>query len=87
MVLYYNLIFTAFRKEVEKKVDVRPSLKTEAQKFRQTVTNPTIIPTLNTLGYSSFSPHPKTAFPFKGGENEALKRLNNYFFDTKNGPY
>ena len=30
-----------------------------------------------------FEKDKKTAFPFKGGESEALKRLNNYFFETK----
>jgi len=43
----------------------------------------TEIPTLKTLGFIDFNIPTKTAFPFLGGENEALKRLDNYFFETK----
>ena len=36
------------------------------------------------MGLDSFEVHQNTAFPFKGGENQALKRIDNYFFETQN---
>ena len=45
--------------------------------------NSTSIPTLKELGFDDFETHRNSAFPFKGGETEALKRLNHYFFETK----
>ncbi len=47
------------------------------------IENNTNIPTLKDLGFEDFETHPHSAFPFKGGETEALKRLNDYFFNTK----
>ena len=41
------------------------------------------IPTLNELGFKLFEKDKRTAFPFHGGESEGLKRLHNYFFETK----
>jgi deoxyribodipyrimidine photo-lyase len=38
---------------------------------------------LEKLGFDAFIPDP-SAFPFLGGENQALKRLKNYFWETKN---
>ncbi len=76
-------VFTNFRKYVEKSVEVREN-KPVPKKIR--VNNPSenaTIPTLEDLGLEDFETHPKSAFPFKGGETEALKRLNNYFFETK----
>ena len=35
------------------------------------------------MGFDDFQNHAKSAFPFKGGETNALQRLQNYFFETK----
>ena len=35
------------------------------------------------LGFKLFEKDKRTAFPFHGGESEGLKRLHNYFFETK----
>ena len=47
------------------------------------IENDTKIPTLHDLGIADFKTHVHSAFPFKGGETEALKRLDDYFFNTK----
>jgi deoxyribodipyrimidine photo-lyase len=76
-------VFSNLRKKLEKYVVVRA--KTEGLKLDSTniINTKNDIPTLNELGFSLFEKDKNTAFPFKGGESEALKRLNNYFFETK----
>ncbi|WP_034058669.1 DASH family cryptochrome [Lacinutrix jangbogonensis] len=77
-------VFTNFRKDVEKRCDIRPKndiLKIENK--NTSVINNTVVPTLKDLGFEDFKQHPNSAFPLKGGETEALKHLNNYFFETK----
>ncbi|MGB6269812.1 MAG: DASH family cryptochrome [Olleya sp.] len=77
-------VFTDFRKKVEKYSKVRPETETiSAKKENFNIKNNTEIPSIETLGFTSFKTHPNTDFPFKGGETEALKRLNHYFFETK----
>ncbi|WP_250432429.1 DASH family cryptochrome [Hanstruepera flava] len=75
-------VFTVFRKHVEKKLTILPSTETKSQE-KVAIKNPTKIPTLNELGFTEFTRHPKTAFPFKGGETEANKRLNYYVFESQ----
>ncbi|WP_282043258.1 DASH family cryptochrome [Winogradskyella flava] len=76
-------VFTVFRKKLEKYVEVREELKIQKQTENLRIDNDTIIPTLDDLGFEDFQRHPHSAFPFKGGETEAIKRLNGYFFNTK----
>ena len=76
-------IFTNFRKYVEKNITVRcieDIIPAERIKF---LINTTPIPTLQDLGFKFFETHINSAFPFKGGEINASKRLNYYFFETK----
>jgi deoxyribodipyrimidine photo-lyase len=77
-------VFTEFRKKCEKYSKVRPE-NTDYSKLPKSnlVENSTKIPSLKDLGLEPFKIHPNSAFPFKGGEDEALKRLDNYFFETK----
>ncbi|WP_026979178.1 DASH family cryptochrome [Flavobacterium tegetincola] len=77
-------VFTVFRKECEKKVSVREVNSISAKSETNLIMNETVIPTLMDLGLDSFEVHQNTAFPFKGGENQALKRIDNYFFETQN---
>ncbi len=77
-------VFTVFRKECEKKVRVRKIDSIQPKKADNLVENKTSIPTLQALGFEQFENHPNTAFPFKGGENQAFKRIENYFFETQN---
>ena len=76
-------VFTNFRKHVEKRTSIRSTFINDTVEAIQNLKNNTQIPTLNDLGFKDFETHANTAFPFKGGETSALKRLNHYFFETK----
>ncbi|WP_222983544.1 DASH family cryptochrome [Flagellimonas meishanensis] len=77
-------VFTQFRKRCEKHVSVRPLVPSpQPQPKDNLIDNPTEIPSLAELGLDTFETHPNAAFPFHGGENEALKRLDHYFWQTK----
>lgn len=76
-------VFTVFRKKLEKYVSIREAVSIEKRSEANRIENNTTIPTLQDLGFKDFKTHPQSAFPFKGGETEALNRLNDYFFETK----
>jgi deoxyribodipyrimidine photo-lyase len=76
-------VFTVFRKKLEKYVAIREADTIKKLSASNRIENTTHIPTLNDLGFQDFDTHPHSAFPFKGGETEALKRLYDYFFNTK----
>ena len=76
-------VFTSFRKKIEKYVTINNEVFPLKSNAKTLIKNNTEIPTLKDLGYSNFKELTKTAFPFKGGETEALKRLNYYLFETK----
>ncbi|MCB0383017.1 MAG: DASH family cryptochrome, partial [Psychroserpens sp.] len=76
-------VFTNFRKKVEKYSKVRPSVTIHSAEKLINIVNETKIPSLNDLGFEDFETHPHSAFPFKGGETNAFKRLNEYIFETK----
>jgi len=76
-------VFTVFRKKLEKYIAIREEETTLKLSDSNRIENSTQIPTLSDLGFEDFEMHPNSAFPFKGGETEALKRLNDYFFNTK----
>jgi len=76
-------VFTVFRKKLEKYIEIRPEASLKQLSASNRIENNTDIPTLQDLGFQDSEKHPNTAFPFKGGETEALKRLDNYFFTTK----
>ncbi|WP_435624968.1 DASH family cryptochrome [Flagellimonas sp.] len=81
-------VFTQFRKRCEKEAAVRPIVsKPSPLPKTNLVENQTKIPTLKDLGLDDFEIDPKSAFPFKGGENEALNRLQHYFWDTQKLAY
>lgn len=77
-------VFTAFRKKIEAKLKVRADFEIEIQPIENRIENTTVIPTLETLGFTSFTKNSKTAVPFKGGENEGKKRVEDYLFTTQN---
>ena len=77
-------VFTVFRKECEKKVSVRKTVSIQPKSIENLIENKTSIPTLEDLGYEDFELNKNTAFPFKGGENQAVNRIENYFFETEN---
>ena len=77
-------VFTVFRKECEKKVAIRKTNSISSKSKENNIDNKTSIPHLTDLGFEEFDVDQNTAFPFKGGENQALKRIENYFFETQN---
>ena len=76
-------VFTQFRKKLEKYVEIQEEVSISKLAFSNIIENNTVIPSLSTLGFEDFEMHPKSAFPFLGGESEALKRLNYYLFESK----
>ena len=81
-------VFTQFRKKCETYSKVRlifelPSSMPEDNLWDNT----TKIPSLNALGLTDFEVDPRTAFPFKGGEEQALKRVQDYFWTTEKLAY
>ncbi|WP_299061987.1 DASH family cryptochrome [uncultured Polaribacter sp.] len=76
-------VFTVFRKKLEKTVSIEKEVSISKLSRENLLEDTTEIPTLKELGFNDFETPPKTAFPFSGGENEALERLNDYFFKTK----
>ncbi len=80
-------VFTVFRKWIEKEVQPR-SLVIIKQNFEQKkIDNPTTIPSIKDLGFENFSTPVHTAFPFRGGEANALEHLTNYFWKTEQVSY
>jgi len=78
-------VFTQFRKKCEKYSEIRPSTeKPESMPKKNLIENKTKIPSLEDLGLSDFEVDARTAFPFKGGEDQALKRVDEYFWETEN---
>jgi deoxyribodipyrimidine photo-lyase len=76
-------VFTTFRKKCEKYSKVRPTIsRPSAKPSENLLSDKTPVPNLSDLGFIPFEPHPNTAFPFKGGENTALERIQEYFWDT-----
>lgn len=77
-------VFTSFRKKCEKYSKIRPALSIpEAKGPENLLKEKTPVPDLRSLGFKPFEPHPHTAFPFKGGEDSALDRIQEYFWDTR----
>lgn len=78
-------VFTDFRKKLEKQAEVRDLIPLP-QKMEQTnlLLEATSIPTLKDLGFEDFEADPRSAFPFKGGEDRAKERIQNYFWKSRN---
>ncbi len=76
-------VFSNFRKRVEKYVAVREESIPLTMEETNLLSTQNDIPTLSDLGFEDFEQPNQTAFPFKGGENQAIRRLNDYFFIRK----
>ena len=77
-------IFGAFRKRCEKEVQVRPCVPppiTLASSNRIKVNDN--LPDLSDLGLPPLNRDQRSAFPFLGGTNAALNRLEQYFWKSK----
>ena len=77
-------VFTEFRKKCEKESEIRPCISITAMPEENFFETSNIIPSLEDLGLENFKLHKNSAFPFRGGETNALKRMENYFFETEN---
>ncbi|WP_349352828.1 MULTISPECIES: DASH family cryptochrome [unclassified Flagellimonas] len=81
-------VFTVFRKKCEKHCEVRPCFDApQPFPMANLVEETPKTPTLEELGFPHFEMDQRSAFPFKGGEEEALKRLQHYFWDTRKLAY
>ncbi len=77
-------VFTEFRKKCEKESKIKAVVSVEAQAKENFIETSNVIPSLEDLGLESFKLDKNSAFPFRGGETQALKRMENYFFETEN---
>ena len=78
-------VYTEFRKKCEKKAEIRELVATASPIFENIeISENTAIPELADLGFENFEVDERTAFPFKGGESQAKKRIEQYFWKTKN---
>ena len=80
-------VFTNFRKKLEKYAKVRNTIAITPLQPQNKIDNPTDIPSLKNLGFKEFEKDNRSAFPHKGGEDQALKRIQHYFWDTKKLSY
>jgi deoxyribodipyrimidine photo-lyase len=76
-------VFTQFRNQCEKSTKIRPEFTAKPMPEYNLITKETVIPSMETLGFADFEMDSRTAFPYQGGEDEAMKRLQNYFWETK----
>lgn len=77
-------VFTQFRKACEKKIKINletpiPTDQTDAN----LIDFESEVPRLKDLGFEDFEVDNRSVFPFKGGEDSAWDRLNDYFWKTK----
>lgn len=77
-------VFTQFRKEVERFVQVRKPLPVP-DKISPFSSGVPIgeLPTLSDFGFEEFQPDPRSVLSFKGGETAGLERLRYYFEEHK----
>jgi len=78
-------VFTEFRKSCEKQANIREIIpKPSPLSSSYIIQKESKIPNLKELGFKNFDVDNRSAFPFSGGEDQAKKRIQHYFWDTKN---
>ena len=85
--LYDNIPrgFSNFRKKCEKYLSVDNILPIpKPLNNNNKITIDYIIPSLSDLGFDHFEVHRNSVFKFNGGEINGKKRIDDYFFNTKN---
>lgn len=75
-------VFTSFRKQVEKECNIRDEFTSPLQ-IKSPYIEPINLPTLEELDLQKATIDERAAIAFKGGEKEALERLNYYLYQTK----
>ena len=81
-------VFGDFRRKCEKEVAVRPLIppcQPLAKNNKIEIENP--FPQLSDLGLESFKTDARSAFPFRGGTQNAIQRLEHYFWKSKKLSY
>lgn len=79
------MLFTAFRQKIEKNLVIRPEFNSENLMYdKEEIDFKSDKVSLQSLGFEDFEMDERSAFPFEGGENSALKRLLSYFSETNN---
>jgi deoxyribodipyrimidine photo-lyase len=76
------LIFTPFRKKVEKNSKIRDDIR-ELPSVKKAIVN-TELKFLSKIEVNNIINHSKTAYPFEGGERNALERLKSYLWESNN---
>lgn len=77
------MLFTAFRQKIEKNLLIRPEFQSAGLMYKKANIDVESDPvTLQSLGFNDFKTDERTAFPFSGGEKQALKRLEHYFYES-----
>ncbi len=77
--------FAQFRKEVERFIPVREPLETIKERFPSMTVALDYgeLPTLSDFGLCDYTPDTRAVLPYQGGEREGLKRLREYFWESK----
>jgi len=75
-------VFTNFRKKIEKESFIRSPFEKPLQ-INSPIIPPIEVPSMETLNLKKLSIDKRAAIVFKGGETQAINRLNHYFFETK----
>jgi len=78
-------VFTQFRKEVERYVQIRKPLPTPTKEDFQPLSvriEPGEIPSIEDFGHAPYEEDERAVVSYKGGETEGLKRLQYYLWET-----
>lgn len=74
-------VFTNFRKKTEKEATIRKVFEKPTRINSPEIMDSKVL-TLSELGLNTIAIDSRAAILFKGGEREAINRLNHYFFDS-----
>jgi deoxyribodipyrimidine photo-lyase len=77
-------VFTEFRKKCEKESNVRTCVEPLSLPPENVAGLKTEDFAIQDLGFAPFATSTYSAFPFFGGEQNALNRIKHYFFETEN---
>lgn len=75
-------VFTNFRKKTEKDSEIRKPFEAPTQ-INSPEIPPLELPTLETLDLTKTTMDSRAVLQFKGGETQAMQRLQHYFYDTQ----
>lgn len=78
-------VFTIFRKKIEKRLSIERPLPCIEELADNSLfqSHHSALPSLDSFGYFLLEPDRRSAHPFKGGESEAIKRVQDYFFKRR----